>query len=73
MGVKTALAGITLTDDDIAQAETLGIDAKGILVGAQAGCDDIIAKLNVLVNDVMTPASDSDNATTLGTEITALS
>ena len=40
MGVKATLAGITLTAGDITQAETLGIDVKGLMTTAQAKCDD---------------------------------
>ena len=57
MGVKATLAGVTLTAADITQAETLGIDAKGLMVVAQAKCDDLKQLLGVLVNDVLTPLS----------------
>jgi hypothetical protein len=73
MRVKATLAGITLTAGDITQAETLGIDAKGLMVVAQAKCDDLKQLLGVLINDVLTPAGDSTNATTLTNQITALS
>jgi hypothetical protein len=73
MGVKATLAGVTLTAGDITQAETLGIDAKGLMGVAQAKCDDLKQLLGALVNDVLTPAGDSTNATTLTNQITALS
>ena len=73
MGVKVTLAGVTLTAGDITQAETLGIDAKGPMVVAQAKCDDLKQLLSVLVTDVLTPASDASNITTLNAQITALS
>jgi hypothetical protein len=59
MGVKATLAGVTLTAADITQAETLGIDAKGLVVVAQAKCDYLKQLLGVLVTDVLTPASDA--------------
>jgi hypothetical protein len=43
------------------------------MVVAQAKCDDLKQLLGVLVNDVLTPAGDSTNATTLTNQITALS
>jgi hypothetical protein len=73
MGVKATLLGITLTAGDITQAETLGIDVKGLMTTAQAKCDDLKQLLSVIINDVMTPASDTTNATTLTNQITALS
>jgi hypothetical protein len=73
MGVKTTLAGVTLTAADITQAETLGIDAKGLMLTAAAKCDDLKQLLSVLVTDVLTPASDAANITTLNAQITALS
>ena len=62
-----------MTAEDITQAETLGIDAKGLMVVAQAKCDDLKQLLSVLVSDVLTPAGDSTNSTTLTNQITALS
>jgi hypothetical protein len=73
MGVKATLLGVTLTAADITQAETLGIDVKGLMTTAGAKCDDLKQLLGVLVNDVLTPAGDSTNATTLTNQITALS
>jgi hypothetical protein len=73
MGVKATLAGVTLSAADITQAETLGIDAKGLMVVAQAKCDDLKQMLGVIINDVLTPAGDTTNAATLTTQITNLS
>jgi hypothetical protein len=73
MGVKATLAGVTLTAADITQAETLGIDVKGMMLTAGAKCDDLKQLLGVLVNDVLTPAGDTTNASTLTAQITALS
>ena len=73
MGVKATLLGVTLTAADIAQAETLGIDVKGLMLTAGAKCDDLKQLLGVIINDVLTPAGDSTNATTLTTQITNLS
>ena len=50
MGVKATLAGVALTAGDITQAETLGIDAKGLMVVAQAKCDDLKQLLSVLAD-----------------------
>ena len=73
MGVKATLAGVTLSAADISQAKALGIDANGLMAVAQAKCDDLKQLLGVLVTDVLTPAGDSTNATTLTNQITALS
>jgi len=73
MGVKATLLGVSLTAADISQAEALGIDVKGMMATAGAKCDDLKQLLGVLVNDVLTPAGDSTNATTLTAQITALS
>ena len=43
MGVKATLLGVTLTAADIAQAEALGIDVKGMITTAGAKCDDLKA------------------------------
>lgn len=72
MGIKTALAGITLTAGDITQAETIGTDAKGEMLNAQLKCQELTVLLNYLITDVLTPAGDSSNVTTLNTQITAL-
>jgi hypothetical protein len=42
-------------------------------MGGRAKCDNLKQLLGVLVNDVLTPAGDSTDATTLTNEITALS
>lgn len=72
MGIKTALAGITLTAGDITQAESIGTDAKGEMLNAQLKCQELTALLNFLITDVLTPASDAGNISTLNTQITAL-
>jgi hypothetical protein len=73
MGVKATLAGVTLTAADISQAEALGIDVKGMMATAQTKCDDLKQLLGVLISDVLTPAGDTTNASTLTAQITALS
>jgi hypothetical protein len=73
MGVRANLAAITLTAGDITQAESLGIDAKANLALAQLKCQEITTLLNFLVTDVLTPASDAGNITTINTQITSLS
>lgn len=72
MGVRASLAAITLTGGDIAQAELLGIDAKALLSQAQLKCQEVTQILNLLITDVLTPASDAGNITAFGTQITAL-
>jgi hypothetical protein len=49
------------------------VNFKSLMAVAQAKCDDLKQLLGVLVNDVLTPAGDSTNATTLTNQITALS
>ena len=67
------MPGVTLTAADIAQAQALGIDVKGMMLTAGAKCDDLKQMLGVLVSDVLTPAGDDANVTTLNAQITALS
>jgi hypothetical protein len=47
-GVEATLLGVTLTAADIAQAEALGIDVKGMMSTAGAKCDDLKQMLGVL-------------------------
>ena len=53
------MPGVTLTAADIAQAQALGIDVKGMMLTAGAKCDDLKQMLGVLINDVLTPAGDT--------------
>jgi hypothetical protein len=39
---------------------------------AELKCQEIIVLLNYLVNDVLTPAGDTSNASTLTAQVTAL-
>jgi hypothetical protein len=73
MGVKATLAGITLTGGDLTQAESLGLDVKGLMTTAQMKCDDLKSLLNLIASDVLTPAGDTTNAATLAAQVTALS
>jgi hypothetical protein len=73
MGIKTTLAGITLTAGDKTAANAAGIDVVDMMNLAQLKCQELTNLLNVIINDVMTPASDSTNITTLNTQITNLS
>lgn len=68
MGVKTALAGITLTAGDLSQTPD---DMAGNMKLAQLKCDEL-HQLLLRIQTVMTAASDGSNATTVGTQITAL-
>jgi hypothetical protein len=73
MGVKTALVGITFTAGDYTQAAAIGLDLNDFVLGIELTCQEITQKLNFLKSDILTPASDAGNATTLTTQITALS
>jgi hypothetical protein len=72
MGVKTNLAAVVLTAGDKTQAALLGIDAAGLLAEAQLKMQEATQMLNVLITDVLTPAGDASNTTTLNTAITAI-
>lgn len=74
MGVKTSLAGITFTTGGKNQAEIAGADLTGLIAECQLKCQEAVAVLTYLVNDVLTPAgTESANITTINTQITALS
>ena len=70
---RFGLPASPLTAADIAHAEALGIDVKGMMLTAGARRDDLKQMLGVLVNDVVTPAGDTTNASTLTAQIMALS
>lgn len=72
MGVRANLAAITVTAGDITQAETIGTDSKAQLTAAILKIDEITKILRELVANVLTPASDAGNITTVNTAITAL-
>jgi hypothetical protein len=72
MGVRAILAGVVLTANDKTQAQSLGIDAAGLLAEAQLKCQEVIQICNVLISDVMNPAGDGGNVTTLNAQITAI-
>lgn len=73
MGIKTNLAGITFTTQDKATAVALGLDLVGYVADMELACQELTEKLNFLVSDVLTPAGDSSNVTTVNTQATALS
>ena len=73
MGVRATLVGITLTTQDITQAESIGADVKGLFSLAELKCQELETLLNFIVNDILTPAGDTANASTFSTEVTALS
>ena len=73
MGVRANLLAVTLTAGDVTQAESLGIDCKGELSLAIGAVNDSLARLNFLLSNVLTPASDAANISTVNTAITALS
>ena len=70
MGIKTTLAGITLTQADINAASALGADAPSFLNAVQNKTTDLIANLKQMVS--VLPAGDA-NIATLNTIITTLS
>lgn len=73
MGVATALAGITFSQADVSQAQTLGIDVTGQINNMQNAIGSISAAMNKLVTEVLTPAGDAANITIINAQITALS
>jgi hypothetical protein len=74
MGVKTALAGITFTTGGKNTAAALGLDLADFSLGMQLTCQELTAKMNFLVTDVLTPAgTEGSNITTVNNQITALS
>lgn len=74
MGFKTSLAGVTFTAGAKAQAVALGIDMTGFVTEVQLSMSEVLAKLNFLISDVLTPAgTEAANITTLQAQITALS
>jgi bisphosphoglycerate-dependent phosphoglycerate mutase len=74
MGVKTALAGITFTTGGKNQAVAVGNDLAGTMLDLQLECQEIINRMNYLVNNILTPAGgESANITTINAQITALS
>jgi hypothetical protein len=73
MGVKTTLAGISLSNTDIQDAEKISADLNGQLEIAEVKCAEVINLLNFIITDILTPAGDSANITTLQNQISALS
>jgi hypothetical protein len=73
MSVKSSIAGITPSAADFTQAEKLGVDLAGNMQLLQLKCDELVDLMNFLVNDVLTPAGDTGNASTLTAQVTALS
>jgi hypothetical protein len=73
MGIKTNLVGITFTTQDKVTAVALGLDLVGFVADMELACQELTDKLNFLINDVLTPAGDISNTTTINTQITALS
>jgi hypothetical protein len=74
MGVKTTLAGLTISAAGKNQAELMGADITGMISELQLHCTEMITQLTYLVNDILTPgAGDAGNITTINTQITNLS
>jgi len=74
MGVKTAVGAITFTAAGKNAAAALGLDLPDYIAGIRLTCDELTAKMNFLVNDVLTPAgTEGSNITTVNAQITALS
>jgi hypothetical protein len=73
MSVKTAIAGITFSSGGKNAAAAAGADLAGMIAQIQMQCDEIKAKLNYLVTDVLTPSgTEASNITTINTQISAL-
>jgi hypothetical protein len=74
MGVKTVLAGLTISTAGKTQAEIAACDIAGLLWLCEKKCEEISNTLTYLVNDVLTPGGgDGSNITTINTQITNLS
>ena len=74
MGVKTVLAGLTISAAGKTQATTMGCDITGMIAELQLHCQEMTTQLQYLVNDILTPgAGDAGNITTINTQITNLS
>lgn len=74
MGVKTNLAAITFTAGGLQKATALGVDMVDMVAGINLGIAEIQAKLNFLINDVLTPSgTEGANITTINTQLTSLS
>jgi len=73
MGVKTTLAGLTISAAGLTQAQAIGCDINGMLSELQLHCAEVITQLTFLKNDILTPgAGDAGNITTINTQITNL-
>jgi len=73
MGVKTTLAGLTISAAGLNQAEIMGCDITGMLAELQLHCTEVITQLTYLKNDILTPGGgDAGNITTINTQITNL-
>ena len=72
MGVRANLAAITLIAGDTTQAESIGTDAKAQITAVLLKIDECTKILRELVTNVLTPASDASNITTVNTAITSL-
>jgi len=74
MGVKTTLAGLTISAAGQTQAALVGCDINGMMSELQLHCTEVITQLTYLKNNVLTPgAGDAGNITTINTQITNLS
>ena len=74
MGVKTNLTGITFTTTGKNTAVAAGVDLAGMIAECNLGINEILAKLNYLVTDVLTPSgTETSNISTINSQITALS
>ena len=79
MGVKTTLAGLTISDGGLEQGRAAGADVAGLIETSMRDCEALILRLTYLVNDILTPAdltdsnADASNITSINTLITDLS
>jgi hypothetical protein len=79
MGVKTTMAGLTISAGGLEYGRSMGADVAGLIEVSMRDCEALILRLSYLVNNVLTPAdtsdsnADSGNITTINTLITDLS
>lgn len=72
MGVRTSLLALTFPAATVAQAEKLGIDLPSCMAALELHCQDMNKLMNDLSTDVFTPAGDTTNASSMTTQISAL-
>jgi hypothetical protein len=72
MGIRATLLALTLTPGDLNAGQASGADIAGLILSATGSISEAITILTK-VESLMTAGGDSGNASTVGSEITALS